>query len=43
MPKWADEKTWRKAKLAFMKEYGHKPKRKRDWKIVMSIYEGMIK
>jgi len=43
MPKWADEKIWRRAKEIFMKEYGHKPKSKKDWKITMTIYERLIK
>ncbi len=39
MPIWANEKLWKQAKAIFISEYGHKPKSKRDYKIVMGIYE----
>ena len=43
MPKWANERMWSRAKAIFASEYGRKPKRKRDWKVVMTIYESEMK
>lgn len=42
MPKKVQEKTWNKAKKAFIKSYDRKPKKPSDFRITMSIYKDMV-